>query len=211
MKYLLSILCLFVLSCDSGGDDFVEVEGCTNANACNFNADATVEDNSCIDTDCGGGCNENVELWDVCYNIEETTSLDLSYSGFTGEIPSEIGQLTDLEHLKLNGNQLTGEIPSEIGQLTDLEYLYLNDNQLTGEIPPEIGNLTNLNYWFVYQNQLTGEIPSEIGNLINIAILWLGYNELSGDIPIEVCNLIENNNLDIGDILNGNNLTNTCD
>ena len=49
------------------------------------------------------------------------------------------------------------------------------------------------------------------GNLINIEILWLGYNELSGDIPIEVCNLIENNNLDIDNILDGNNLTNTCD
>ena len=200
-----------MLSCDSGGDDFVEVEGCTNANACNFNADATIEDNSCIDTDCGGGCNENVELWDVCYNIEETTSLHLPYSGLTGEIPSEIGQLTNLENLRLNYNQLTGEIPSEIGSLTNLTALALHDNQLTGEIPSEIGNLTNLNSWFVYHNQLTGAIPPEIGNLINIEILWLGYNQLTGEIPQLLCDLIENNNLDIDDILNGNNLTNTCD
>ena len=33
-------------------------------------------------------CDEEieVELWGECYNIEETTSLNLSYSGLTGEI-----------------------------------------------------------------------------------------------------------------------------
>ena len=40
--------------------------------------------------------------------------------------------------------QLTGEIPKEIGKLTNLKWLYLNNNQLTGEIPKEIGKLTNL-------------------------------------------------------------------
>ena len=40
----------------------------------------------------------------------------------------------------LHDNQLTGEIPSEIGNLTNLTQLYLNINQLTGEIPEEICN-----------------------------------------------------------------------
>ena len=40
----------------------------------------------------GWGCVDGieVELWGECYNIEETTDLDLSWSGLTGEIPSEI-------------------------------------------------------------------------------------------------------------------------
>jgi len=41
--------------------------------------------------------------------------------------------------------------------------------------------------------------------------LALSSNQLTGEIPQEVCNLIESNNLDMDDILNGNNLTNTCD
>ena len=57
--------------------------------------------------------------------------------------PAEIGKLTDLTHLRLNGNQLTA-LPPEIGNLTNLTELYVNDNQLTA-LPPEIGNLTNLN------------------------------------------------------------------
>jgi hypothetical protein len=42
--------------------------------------------------------------------------------------------------------------------------------------------------------------------------LSLSYNQLSGEIPQEVCDLIESNNLDIDNILFGNeNLINTCD
>ncbi|MDP7028404.1 MAG: hypothetical protein QF380_08365, partial [Candidatus Marinimicrobia bacterium] len=51
-------------------------------------------------------CDEEteVELWGECYNIEETTELDLRDSGLTGEIPSEIGQLTNLTYLNLYQN-----------------------------------------------------------------------------------------------------------
>ena len=39
----------------------------------------------------------------------------------------------------------------------------------------------------------------------------LDHNQLTGEIPPAVCDLIESNNLDMDDILNGNNLINTCD
>ena len=39
---------------------------------------------------------------------------------------------------------MTGEIPPELGGLSNLTLLYLHDNQLTGEIPPELGGLSNL-------------------------------------------------------------------
>jgi|TARA_B100001741_G_scaffold235142_1_gene196159 Leucine-rich repeat (LRR) protein len=127
-----------------------------------------------------------VELLGECYNIKETDEIYLT-GGRTGEIPSTIGDLTNLTSLNIYNNQLTGEIPSEIGNLTNLTKLFLYENNLTGSIPPEIGNLTNLTAWSLNDNQLTGDIPQA------------------------VCDLIESNNLDISDILNGNNLTNTCD
>ena len=65
----------------------------------------------------------------------------------TGEIPSEIGNLTNLTYLNLGGNLLTGEIPPEIGNLTNLEWLGLKDNQLTGEIPQAVCNLIESNNW----------------------------------------------------------------
>ena len=117
------------------------------------------------------------------------THLDLQRNQLTGEIPAELGSLTNLERLWLAGNQLTGEIPAELGSLTNLEGLSLNDNQLTGEIPAELGSLTNLEELFLNNNQLTGEIPAELGGLSNLTRLWLQGNQLTGEIPAELGDL----------------------
>ena len=137
-----------------------------------------------------GDCNEDeVELWDECYSIENTTELDLSNSGLDGSIPPELGNLINLTKLKLYNNQLTGEIPPEIGNLTDLTYLYLYTNELSGSIPPEIGNLTALIYLYLSNNQFSGSIPPEIGNLTDLTYLYLYNNEITGEIPTEISNL----------------------
>ena len=130
-----------------------------------------------------------IELWGECYTITFTTYLDLSEMGLSGEIPSEIGDLTNLINLDLGGNQLSGEIPSEICNLNNLSVLDLGGNQLSGEIPSEICNLTNLTELELGGNQLSGEIPSCIGNLTNLTFLHLEYNQLSGEIPSEIGNL----------------------
>ena len=70
------------------------------------------------------------------------------------------------------------------------------------------GDITSLD---LNSNQLTGEIPSEIGNLTNLFNFNIQDNQLTGDILQAVCDWIESNNLGMGNILDGNNLTNTCD
>jgi len=147
-----------------------------------------------------------------CYNIDETTVLELPNSGLTGEIPPEIGNLINLTSLNLFSNELTGEIPVEIGNLTNLTILGLMDNQLTGNIPHEIGNLFYLTYLNLYSNQLTGNIPSNIGNLGFLWYLDLQMNQLTGNIPSEIGNLVHLTTLR----LNDNNLSgvipgNICD
>ena len=68
----------------------------------------------------------------------------------------------------LSNNQLTGGIPTELGNLSNLEYLGLSSNQLTGPMPPELGDLNNLRWLHLSQNQLTGGIPTELGNLSSL-------------------------------------------
>jgi len=88
-----------------------------------------------------------------------------------------------------NRCEISGEIPPDIGNLTNLTYLILGYNQLTGSIPPELGNLISLTVLWLDHNQLTGSIPSEIGNLTNLSSLYLSSNQLEGEIPESICEL----------------------
>ena len=120
------------------------VHGCLDSEACNYNSDANIDNNSCwynnddctcedeedseidecgvcdADTtnDCtqdecgewgGSGLDEEteVELWGECYNIEETTNLNLYYNQLTGEIPQEVCDLIESNNLGID-NILTG-------------------------------------------------------------------------------------------------------
>ena len=62
------------------------------------------------------GCDDlfdpSVNLWGVDYSIENTTELYLLNSGLTGEIPPEMGNLTNLTFLDLHNNQLCPPYPS---------------------------------------------------------------------------------------------------
>ena len=113
----------------------------------------------------------------------------LAANQLTGEIPTELGNLSKVQALSLGGNQLTGEIPTQLGSLASMEWLDLSLNQLTGEIPAEFGSLFNLQDLYLNGNQLTGEIPTELGGLSNLQVLHLNGNRLTGEIPAELGNL----------------------
>ena len=134
-----------------------------------------------------------VNLWGEYYFIDDTDSLLIHGGGLTGQIPLEIGNLTNLTILSLVDNPLlTGPIPMEIGNLTNLTHLNLYENNLTGEIPFVIGfradveletglyKLTHLN---LSNNQLTGVINVLMWRLATLIHLDLSGNQLTGEIP----------------------------
>ena len=119
------------------------------------------------------------------------TSLSITDNQIRGEIPVQLGDLTELRHLSLSGNRLSGELPVELGRLTKLNNLYLNGNRrLTGEIPEQLGNLSNLRRVDFDLNQLTGQIPPELGGLSNLEFLRLSDNRFTGSVPPELGNLV---------------------
>ena len=75
------------------------------------------------------------------------------------QLPSELGQLTDMYKLVLGGPLLTGTIPPELGRLKNLDELALAGSRLTGSVPPELGQLEKLRFLRLHNNRLTGSVP----------------------------------------------------
>ena len=136
-------------------------------------------------------------------NLSGLTRLDLAFNDLTGPIPPQLGNLANLYELVFDGNDFTGSIPPELGNLANLAVLALRRNHLTGAIPPELGNLANLGSLKLSSNSLTGPIPPELGGLSRLGSLLLGFNDLTGPIPPQLGNLANLYEL----VLDGNDLT----
>ncbi|KAJ9560525.1 hypothetical protein OSB04_005685 [Centaurea solstitialis] len=94
------------------------------------------------------------------------------------------GQLLDLMvGLDLSCNRLTGEIPEELGLLTQIHALNLSHNQLYGPIPVNFSNLANIESLDLSSNHLSGELPSGLVKLNTLAVFNVSYNNLSGRLP----------------------------
>jgi Leucine-rich repeat (LRR) protein len=147
------------------------------------------------------------------YGIEvsgdHVTKIDLARNKLNGAIPPELGNLSHLEELYLDGSvspyyfaDLVGGIPPELGNLNQLKYLSLSSNELSGSIPSELGNLNQLESLDLGWNELGGDIPPELGNLDHLKNLNLAYNRLIRGIPPELGNLSQLETL----VLDYNNL-----
>jgi len=116
---------------------------------------------------------------------KNSKSLDLSNRDLE-EIPPEIGELTQLEHLDLSYNYIK-TVPREIGKLINLKTLLLLKNQIKA-LPPTIGHLKSLALLDISHNDFT-TFPKEIGFLSNLKSLDASYSELK-TLPIEFIELL---------------------
>ena len=139
----------------------------------------------------------NGQLPSTLGNLSDLRELWFDDNELTGPIPAELGTLSELVVLSLGRNRLSGQIPSELGDLPKVGAIYLFENQLTGEIPPNLGNAASLQQLDLVSNRLIGTIPAQIGRLSNLRSLALSQNQLSGQIPPELGGLLNLTRLDL--------------
>ena len=108
------------------------------------------------------------------YNSTDGANWTNNTNWLTGNLDTWNGVTVDVNgrvtSLDLSTNNLVGTIPTEIGNLANLQYLYLSNNQLIESVP-SLETLYNLNELYLQGNQL--DDISQIGypeSLSNISI-----------------------------------------
>ena len=126
--------------------------------------------------------------------LSRLRSLNLSISGFSGQIPMELLTLSKLVFLDLSGNfdlwgnpSLKLQKPSLrnlVQNLTYLKALHLSLVDISSTIPHELANLSSLTSLFLKECELQGEFPMNIFQLPSLQYLSVRYNPyLTGYLP----------------------------
>ena len=98
-----------------------------------------------------------------------TPSSNLIQLNPQGSIPTEIGQLSKITHLRLSSNAFTGTILEDLGRF--LKIMNLADNELTGSIPEDLGRFQSLKILSLAGNKLSRSIPPTIGYMTVLEVL----------------------------------------
>jgi len=134
-------------------------------------------------------------------NVE---SLSLSNNNLVGQIPEEIGDLSNMISVDFGLNSLSGDLPKgfftltkmyamslkenkftgplEFGEMTGLQFAHLDFNQFSGTLDP-FCSCSSLKVLGLVNNAMTGGIPDCFVSLTQLQTLQLGGNQLTGSIP----------------------------
>ncbi|KAJ9686888.1 hypothetical protein PVL29_015657 [Vitis rotundifolia] len=120
--------------------------------------------------------------------LSRLRSLDLSFSVFSGQIPSELLALSKLVFLDLSANPMLQlqkpGLRNLVRNLTHLKILHLSQVNISSTIPHELANLSSLTFLFLRECGLHGEFPMTIFRLPSLQYLSVRYNpDLIGYLP----------------------------
>jgi len=124
------------------------------------------------------------------------THLNLNFSGFAGQVPSEISQLSNLVSLDLSGNYYPSLEPISfdklVRNLTQLRELDLSRVNMSLVAPNSLMNLSSsLSSLILYSCGLQGKFPSSMRKFKHLQQLDLADNNLTGPIPYDLEQLTE--------------------
>lgn len=146
-----------------------------------------------------GASNNTITIPNMIGDLAKLSSLALT--GYVGDIPESLYNLSNLVHLSIRSQKMTGEISPNIGKLTKLRDLIICSctdgttldiprNHLSGSIPSSLfSNCTKLESLVLAHTNLTGAIPSSIGNCAYLRSLSMVDNFLTGNLPVQLCDI----------------------
>uniref|UniRef100_M0VT47 Disease resistance R13L4/SHOC-2-like LRR domain-containing protein n=1 Tax=Hordeum vulgare subsp. vulgare TaxID=112509 RepID=M0VT47_HORVV len=128
--------------------------------------------------------------------------LDISWNGFHGQFPEEIGNMTSIIELHLSSNDLVGMIPSNLKNMCSMEVFFAYENKINGSITELFLRLPScswkkLIYMSLSSNNLMGSLPTNLEPLSNLIWLDLSGNKLTGHVPLWIGELTKLTSLDL--------------
>ncbi|KAM4125564.1 hypothetical protein ACJW30_01G321200 [Castanea mollissima] len=131
------------------------------------------------------------------FNLSNLNVLDISRNNFSGHFPGGISGLKNLFVFDAFSNSFSGPLPVEVSQLDSLKVLNFAGSYFNGPIPSEYGSFKSLEFLHLGGNFLSGNIPPELGKLKTVTHMEIGYNTYQGSIPWQLGNMSELQYLDI--------------
>ncbi|XP_019442847.1 PREDICTED: probable inactive leucine-rich repeat receptor-like protein kinase At3g03770 [Lupinus angustifolius] len=103
----------------------------------------------------------------------------MSNNSFSGEIPRQFRELSQLQHLDLSSNHLSGVPLSALFSLPSISYLNLARNVLSGSLVEKLSCGSELGFVDISGNKLHGGLPSCLANTSGRRVVKYGGNCLS--------------------------------
>ena len=117
------------------------------------------------------------------FELHHLRYLNLEVNNFSSSLPSEFGYLNNLQVFSLSSSGFFGQVPPTISNLTELKLLYLDQNKLTGSFPL-VQSITNLSVLNLYDNDFSGTIPSSLLTLPFLFYLDLRKNHFTSSMEV---------------------------
>ncbi|KAF7081487.1 hypothetical protein CFC21_085425, partial [Triticum aestivum] len=118
-------------------------------------------------------------------NLCNLTRMRFNYNNIGSSIGEFMGRLpkcswNKLQELSVCGGNMMGNLPTWIGNMTNLSVLEASENMLTGPLPVGLGALGNLEMLGLSYNKFSGVLLKEhFASLGNLKVLELSYNNFS--------------------------------
>ncbi|KAL4355269.1 hypothetical protein GQ457_06G026350 [Hibiscus cannabinus] len=151
----------------------------------------------------------------ICSDDKRVTRIQIGHQNLQGTLPSDLQNLTALEHLELQWNNISGPVPSLSGLssllvvmlsnnlftsfpadffsgLSSLQSLEIDNNPFSAwEIPQSLQNASALQNFSANSANITGKIPDIFGSdaFPSLTILHLALNSLEGELPLSFSGL----------------------
>lgn len=112
-----------------------------------------------------------------------------SVNNLYGEIPTEIGELTEMRWFEVQNDYLIGTIPDSLSKWTQMHTMLLGGNYLHGGFPSSFEGNEMLGTLFIDRNRFNSTFPNVLATLKNLEWLDAEDNNFKGSLPEAIADL----------------------